>query len=108
VADLDQRADEAPKKRKKDPAGYARLVIAVARELDMPAVHVRRVLDHYHEVLRDEVWQQRRVHVPKVGVYRVRQRKARAVVNPQKRDELVQLPMTEGVAFRASKNWRTR
>lgn len=106
MSDLDERVDASPSKRER--VGYERLVVAVARELDMPAKHVRRVLDHYHEVLRDEVWQRRRVSVPKVGVYRVRQRKARAVVNPQNRSELMQLPTTESVAFRASKNWRVK
>lgn len=107
MADEDVRVDDAPKA--KERGGYERLVVAVARELDMPAAHVRRVLDHYHEVLRDEVWQRGRVSVPKVAVYQVRRRKARRVRMEHEGEVAVfDIPEHDAVVVRATRNWRVK
>lgn len=87
---------------------HADIVKEAAAELDMPASHVRRVVEHYAVVLRDAVWHQGRVHLPHFGVFAVRKRRRRRIVNPPDIGGEQYLPAHEAVAFRASKNWRRR
>ena len=83
----------------------AAMIAAVAREGDLPQDHVRRVVEHFLEVLRDEVWQQGRVEVRNFGTFTVRRRKGKPMnLNGQR----VEVPPAEVVKFRASKNWRTK
>lgn len=85
----------------------AHQVAAVARELRLDRKHVREVVEHFLEVLRDDVWLTGRVAIPRFGVFRVKRKKARRVKNPNG-PELLWLPEHEAVSFRASKNWRVR
>lgn len=109
MAEVDARVDATRRKKSRKRAGFARVVAAVARELDIPVTHARRVIEHYHEVLRDEVWQYGRVMVPKLGSFRVRQRKARRITAPPGTEAGdISLGPTETISFRATSNWRSR
>lgn len=74
----------------------------------LPATHVRRIVEHWLEVLRDEVWSSKRVHVPRLGVFRVCRRKRRKLCDPNNPAKKLTLPSHERVVFRPSKNWRQR
>lgn len=86
---------------------YGVIIRETAQELGLKPMHVRRVMEHLLEVLRDHVWQDGRVLVPRLGSFRVKERKGRSVVAPGKlrADEI---PAHRAVTFRAAKNWRRR
>lgn len=77
------------------------IIRRTAEEMGLPMNHVQRVVDHYFEVLRDEVWQRGRVVVRKLASFRVRKVKARTCGH-------VQAPEHDAVLVRATKNWRRR
>lgn len=70
------------------------------------AQHEAEVVERYLEQLRKKVWRTGRVAVPGFGVFRVRPRKARKVVNPANPEEKLSIPKGKQVTFRASKHWR--
>jgi nucleoid DNA-binding protein len=86
---------------------FDRLIATVALERQLTKRHTRAVIEHAFEVLRDAVWQDGRVMVPRVGSFFIRTRAARGCRMPRTKDYRI-LPPVQVVSFRASPNWRRR
>lgn len=85
------------------------IIRALARESRIPQTKAARLVEHFLEILRDDVWAKKRVNIPKLGVFRVTKQKARRVTWRHEGEEgWVDVPERDVVSFRASKQWRTR
>lgn len=81
---------------------------AIAARLQVRTTDVERVLAAFIAELREHVWVTGRISIPHLGTFKIRRRKKRLVRDPVHPGEQLALPAHRVVAFRASKDWRSR
>lgn len=86
---------------------HAEMVREVAIRREQTVRATTRTLEIFFEILSDETWLRGRHVVPGLGAFRVKQRKARVIVDPQTGEPLP-LAASSIVTCRVAKSWRRR
>jgi len=82
------------------------LLNRIATKLDMKRKDVERVVDEFINTLAEGLRKENKVNVAGLGIFSVRDRKARTARNP-KTGETVHVPAKRVVKFRVSKDMKT-
>jgi DNA-binding protein HU-beta len=82
------------------------LLNRIATKLDMKRKDVERVVDEFINTLAEGLRKENKVNVAGLGIFSVRDRKARMARNP-KTGETVHVPAKKVVKFRVSKDMKT-
>ena len=82
------------------------LLNKIATKLDMKRKDVERTIDTFIETLCEGLRKEQKVNVAGLGIWSVRDRKARTARNP-KTGETVMVPAKKVVKFRVSKDMKT-
>jgi len=82
------------------------LLNRIATKLDMKRKDVERVVDEFIATLAEGLRKENKVNVAGLGIFSVRDRKARMARNP-KTGETVHVPAKKVVKFRVSKDMKT-
>lgn len=82
------------------------LLNRIATKLDMKRKDVERVVDEFIATLAEGLRKESKVNVAGLGIFSVRDRKARTARNP-KTGETVHVPAKRVVKFRVSKDMKT-
>jgi DNA-binding protein HU-beta len=83
----------------------ATLCAELRRRHGIPAKHARIILLSALYLTMNAAAQGERVHIPGIGVFTRRRRKARHIANPQT-SEPMRLPAQASVGFKAARVWR--
>ncbi len=82
------------------------LLTKIATKLDVKRREVENTIDSFIEVLCEGLRKEQKVNVAGLGIWSVRDRKARTARNP-KTGETVYVPAKKVVKFRVSKDMKT-
>lgn len=82
------------------------LAIRVAEAVDLPQTKVLEVIQKTFDAIVEELAAGRTIELRKFGVFEVVERKGRMGRNPQKPEQLVEIPAHKVVRFRPGKEMR--
>lgn len=89
------------------PGTYARFVEDVAWIHSLPKAKTRTLLEYAFANIAHTTWRDGRISIPGLATFRVRERKARNVRNPDTDMPMV-VPAHRVVVARVAKGWRTK
>ncbi len=85
-----------------------RLIRTFAREAGLPLQKAEKYAALLLDIIKDTTWEDGEVAIAGFGIFRVKHRKSRAVLNPADQSKTHPLPERLAISFKASSVWRLR